>query len=48
MSGVIGLPHQLDFIPVLDVHSGFLSHGGTRTGTTLGQRNRAVAHRRGL
>ena len=41
MWGVIGLPHKLDFIPVLDVHSGFPFSRLDQDWNYIAQRNRA-------
>ena len=39
--GVIGLPHKLDFIPILDVHTGFPFSKLDQDWNYLGQRNQA-------
>jgi hypothetical protein len=39
--GVIGLPHKLDFIPVLDVHTGFPFSRLDQNWNFVGQRNQA-------
>jgi hypothetical protein len=39
--GVIGLPHKLDFIPVLDVHTGFPFSRLDQDWNYIGQRNQA-------
>jgi hypothetical protein len=39
--GVIGLPHKLDFIPILDVHTGFPYSKLDQDWNYLGQRNQA-------
>jgi len=39
--GVIGLPHKLDFIPILDVHTGFPFSKLDENWNYLGQRNQA-------
>ena len=41
MWGVIGLPHKLEFIPVLDVHTGFPFSRFDQNWNYLGQRNQA-------
>jgi len=41
MWGVIGLPHKLDFIPVLDVHTGFPFSRLDQDWNYIGQRNQA-------
>jgi hypothetical protein len=39
--GIIGLPHKLDFIPILDVHTGFPFSKLDQDWNYLGQRNQA-------
>lgn len=39
--GVIGLPHKLDFIPILDVHTGFPFSKLDQDWNYIGQRNQA-------
>jgi outer membrane receptor protein involved in Fe transport len=39
--GVLGLPHKLDFIPILDVHSGFPFSKLDQNWNYIGQRNTA-------
>jgi hypothetical protein len=39
--GVIGLPHKLDFVPVLDVHTGFPFSRLDQNWNYVGQRNQA-------
>ena len=39
--GVIGLPHKLDFIPILDVHTGFPFSKLDQDWNFIGQRNEA-------
>jgi hypothetical protein len=39
--GIVGLPYKLEFVPVLDVHSGFPFSALDRDWNYLGERNRA-------